>query len=138
MAKKNRRNQAEYPGLDPKLNLRTRFQELDFDYTHKLSEADKKWLNNFVEEEIHANLRHEGKKINTTKSARKRIYSRNNARNRDIFTREQAMGRLSYFPDLSVEITGEGTMDYLISKIDEEKKKLKKASRRRKRTKKSV
>jgi hypothetical protein len=53
-------------------------------------------MNSFVEEEIHANFNHNGPKLNKTKEEKKRIYNKNNARNRCVFTREKAQDKLKY------------------------------------------
>lgn len=47
-----------------------------------------------MEEEVCANLNHNGPKINKSKKDKKRIYDRNNARNRCIYTREKAQDKL--------------------------------------------
>lgn len=52
--KKTRRSEAKYPALNPHLNLKTRFEQLDYDYVDTLSEKDKQWLNDFSSEYIHA------------------------------------------------------------------------------------
>lgn len=85
----------EYPALSKQVTLRSRAPLVDFDYIEKLSTKEKAWLNNFVEEEIHANLNHPGKKLNRTKEDARRIYNKNNARNRDTYTIVEAAGKLS-------------------------------------------
>jgi len=53
-------------------------------------------MNAFMEEENNANFNHSGPKLNKTKDEKKKIYNRNNARNRCIFTREKAQNKLNY------------------------------------------
>lgn len=53
-------------------------------------------MNSFMEEEVCANFNHKGQKINKTKKDKKRIYDKNNARNRCVFTRENAQSKLQY------------------------------------------
>jgi hypothetical protein len=55
---KNRRERAKYPALQPELNLKSRFDLIDYDYLNKLSPEEKKWLNNFTEEYTNANFKH--------------------------------------------------------------------------------
>src|ERR1700722_17385363 len=55
--KRNRRSQALYPALDPKLNLKTRSKLLDYDYIDQLSEKEKQWLNDFSSEYINADFK---------------------------------------------------------------------------------
>lgn len=90
--KSNRRSKVKYPALDPKYNLKSRGDLLECDYLDQLSEKDKEWLNSFNEEYVNANFSHKGTTIQKTKAYRKDSYDRNNARNRDILTREHAMG----------------------------------------------
>lgn len=94
MKKRNRRNNAKYPALDPDLNLKTRHDLIDYDYIDELSEKEKEWLNSFTEEYTNARFTHKGKKIQKAKKHKKDSYDRNNARNRDILTRVKASGRL--------------------------------------------
>ena len=54
--KKNKRQRTKYPALKPELNLRTRYELIDYDYISLLSEEDKKWLNDFTEEYVNASL----------------------------------------------------------------------------------
>ena len=53
-------------------------------------------MNAFCEEEIHANFSHSGPKINKTKKQKKKVYDKNNARNRCIYTREKAQSKLKF------------------------------------------
>lgn len=92
--KKNKRQRTKYPALKPELNLRTRYELIDYDYINALSEKDKKWLNDFTEEYVNASLDSKNLENNfhNTNELKKDCYSRNNARNRDILTRAKASG----------------------------------------------
>jgi hypothetical protein len=90
-----RREKSEYPYLDPALNLKTRFEEIEdlASYADSLPEDAKKWLNEFSKNYICAS-------IDKTHDDAKEVYSRNNARNRCIYTQEKAQGCLNYLEDL--------------------------------------
>lgn len=92
--KSSQRSKVKTPGLKRQYNLKSRQDNLDFDYIHKLNDEEKEWLNKFIEEEINADFRHKGKKLNPSKKAKQKIYNKNNARNRDVYTREKAAGKL--------------------------------------------
>ena len=96
--KQNKRNSYQYPALEPSVNLKTRQEAIEDvkNYFHKLSPEEKKWMNAFMEEENNANFNHGGPKLNKSKDEKKKIYNRNNARNRCIFTREKAQDKLNY------------------------------------------
>lgn len=81
--KPTKRSKAKYPALIPGLNARVR-QELiaDIDYLDQLNEAETAWLNKFIAEEVNASFENDGTDLNTTQEERKKIYDRNNARNR--------------------------------------------------------
>lgn len=102
--KKNSRKDIKYPALDPKYNLKTRFEEIEdmASYMDQLNEEEKAWLNAFSNEEVCANFNHSGPKLNdvTDAATRSRIYNRNNARNRCIFSQELAQGTLNYIEEL--------------------------------------
>lgn len=95
---KNKRSSYYYPALVPNVNLKTRQEAINDvrSYFDKLSPEEKEWMNSFMEEENNANFNHKGPKLNTTKEEKKKIYNRNNARNRCIFTREKAQGLLTF------------------------------------------
>lgn len=118
--KVNRRNFNKYPGLNPNFNLKTRVDLIDFDYIDKLSDKEKAWLNNFVEEYNSADFRHKGKKLHSTKKAKRDCYNRNNARNRDIFTKSKASGKLDYYQDINKHLKDsiDTDEDYYITLID--------------------
>lgn len=98
--KKTKRSKTKYPSFKPSLNLKTRYEEInDIDYINQLDDKEKEWMNNFNEEWINASLNHRGKKFHKTKKERKIIYDKNNARNRDSFTRAKASGTLNYIDE---------------------------------------
>lgn len=92
--KNNKRQRAKYPALRPELNLKTRYELLDYDYIDKLDDLEKKWLNDFTEEYINASLdsKNPHNNFHNTEELKKDCYRRNNARNRDILTRAKASG----------------------------------------------
>lgn len=91
---KNKRQKAKYPALRPELNLKTRYELLDYDYLDKLTEKEKAWLNDFTEEYVNASLdsKNVENNLHNTEELKKDCYRRNNARNRDILTRAKASG----------------------------------------------
>jgi hypothetical protein len=116
MKKTNRRTKSKFRGLRPELNLKTRFEEIAdmASYAHKLNEEELDWLNRFSEEYVSSNFNHNGNLISRTKKWRKECYDRNNARNRDIFTREKAQGTMNYLEDILPKM-------YELENEDEEK-----------------
>lgn len=74
--KKTRRSESKYPSLDPKLNIKTRHDEIDYDYIDQLSEKEKEWLNNFTQEYIGASFDKSKKRIHRKKKveSEKNIY----------------------------------------------------------------
>lgn len=99
----SRRAKAKYPNLCPELNLKSRYDEISDmqSYMHLLTEKEKDWLNRFAAEEVNANLNHEGKRLNpNTKKNRSRIYHKNNARNRDVYTQAKSQGKALFIEDV--------------------------------------
>jgi len=118
---KNRRTKAQYPGLDKNLNLKNRQENIDFDYLHKLSEDELKWLNSFMEEYNGANFNHKGKKIHKTKAGEKACYDSNNRRNRDVYSiakTNDMLKELNNKIDKGRKINSIDIEDRLIAKID--------------------
>jgi len=103
-AKKLKRKDNPFAALDPKLNLKSRYNEIEdlASYANTLPLEAKQWLNAYAEEEIIGNRYHKGQKLNDFEDpkTRSRIYNRNNARNRCILTREEAQGTLNYLYEL--------------------------------------
>ena len=97
--KPSRRSQLQYPALEPSVNLKTRQEAIEDvkSYFHKLSPEDKDWMNRYMEEENNANFNHGGPILNKSREEKKRIYNKNNARNRCIMTREKAQDKLVFF-----------------------------------------
>lgn len=91
---KTKRSEEKYPALKPELNLKTRYDLIDYDYIDQLSEKEKDWLNRFTEEYTNAKYDHEGPRIQKRKKDRLESYGRNNSRNRDILTKSKASGKL--------------------------------------------
>lgn len=98
--KQNRRSKDKYAALNPELNLRSRYELIDYDYIDKLSDEEKKWLNTFTEEYTNANFNHGEKQLHNTKNSKRDCYNRNNARNRDILTRMKASGETLYLEEI--------------------------------------
>ncbi len=94
--KSSRRSKTKYPALKRHLNLKTRYDLVDYDYIDSLTEEEKDWLNRFTEEYVHANFKHDGKVLQKTKKLKKACYDSNNSRNRDIFTKSKAAGQLVF------------------------------------------
>ncbi len=82
---KRKRSQSKYPALVRGLNSRVRQEYLDQDYLHKLNPDELAWLNKFMAEENTASFKNDGNDFNKTKEERKKIYDRNNSRNRDQY-----------------------------------------------------
>lgn len=94
-----KRSKTKYPGLQQGYNLKVRWEALDQDYIDKLSDEEKAWLNKFNEEYVGAGFKKNkngtfSKKRNfhTTPEERKTCTDRNNARNRDLYTRSRTRG----------------------------------------------
>lgn len=119
----NRRSKQKYPALNPRFNLKTRTDLIDYDYLDKLSDKEKEWLNKFSEEYINASF--DKKSLHKTKALRKDCYDRNNSRNRDILTRSKASGQSLYLEDLedTEEPESGDELNKLVDIVDERRKK---------------
>lgn len=87
--------------LNPAYQPRVRKELIDFDYIDQLNDDDKKWLAQFVDESIGANIRKtkNGKiragHIHNTLELAKECYDANNKRNNDVLSVTKANGLLS-------------------------------------------
>lgn len=128
--KKNKRSKSKHPALKPELNLKSRYELIDYDYVSKLTEKEKEWLNKFTEEYVNASLNTEdlNKNFHNTDELKKDCYKRNNARNRDILTKAKASGNHISIDELftkkkSIKIDSEqellNKLDYLADDLEE-------------------
>lgn len=102
--RKTKREKQKYANLDPQVNLLSRAEEIgDFDYLDKLNEEELDFLNKFAGEYINASVPKFGG-LHRTKEEKSEVYGRNNARNRDLYSRSKAGAKLVYMEDLPVEL----------------------------------
>lgn len=100
-----------------KYNSKIKRELLDMDYVHLLDDTEKQFLNNFLEETVNTNFKHEGKKFIKSKKKQLEIYNENNARNRCLYNIAKVTGRL----DCEIEDGDQRKdliEDLLISEID--------------------
>ena len=118
--KNNLRARTKYPALRPHLNLKTRFEEISdvLSYVDQLNDKEKAFLNSFISEYVNADFRHEGKILHKSKKAKKKCYDRNNARNRDIFTKARATGNTVSLTSLNEKDESVENVDNVIDVID--------------------
>ena len=90
---KNARQKTKYPALDTNYVLKIRRDLVDYDYIDKLSEKEKEFLNSFTEEWTGGYFRH-GKKQVHPDDLKKDCYSRNNARNRCVYSRAMSKDKV--------------------------------------------
>lgn len=118
--RKTRRENQNYPDLDPRFNLKSRMELIDQDYLDKLSKEELEWLNKFNKETISASFNQENprKNLHKTKKLRKECYDRNNARNRDVLTRAKAANQLDDYEELVEKPESNDYEDRLIEELD--------------------
>ena len=94
--------------LLPEYNLKTRFDllELDEKYIKDLKDNPEaaEWLNKFNTEFVNASFNRHKKHLHRTKKEKRECYSMNNARNRCIYTREKAQGKLDSVEDIKEQM----------------------------------
>lgn len=91
--KTKKRDVANFPGLKKHLFSRIKQEYHDIDYIDQLSEKEKMWLSQFMEEDLGARFNHDGKKIYRKDADKKASYRRNNQRNRDWYSLIRATGQ---------------------------------------------
>ena len=99
---KKKRDIKRFPGLEKNLFSKVKQEYHDIDYANQLSDKEKAWLSQFMEEYLGANLNEDGHKskynrkpLHKSKRHRKDCFDRNNARQRDIYGLSRAMGTLT-------------------------------------------
>jgi hypothetical protein len=119
---KGKRARTKHPALRPELNLKTRYELIDYDYVWKLSEEEKEWLNKFTEEYVNAHLDRKEltNNLHNTKELKQDCDRRNNARNADILTKCKAAGKYISFDELLLnkKTILTGTEDELLEVVD--------------------
>lgn len=119
---KNRRSADPLNALEKKYTLKSRADEVDYDYLDKLSYEEKLWLAKFTAEEIHCSVKKYGhkekNKFNKSKKDIKAKFDRNNARNRCIWTQEKAKGMAQYLEDHKETLLSQNPENYLVVKMD--------------------
>lgn len=121
---KNRREREKYPALKPELNLKTRYELIDYDYLHKLNEEELEYLNQFTDESVNSNLNRKNlnKNLHNTKALKKDCDRMNNARNRCVYTRAKASGNYTSIDEMdhlkNDYCITDNPEDDLINKID--------------------
>lgn len=122
--RKTRREKSKYPALEPELNIKKRWEEIwDVNqYSHKLDDKDKEWLNKFMSEYVcdHLDRKNLKNNLHNTLELKKSCDDRNNSRERDIFTATKAIGVLNYLEDNKSKEARFDIEDDLIEKIDKE------------------
>jgi len=97
--------------------VRNRLEEMDFDYLEKLNPEEKAFMHGFIQEYIHANFKHGGKIIHNTPSLKKDCEDRNNARNRDIHSRNKAAGKMDSLNDIHTDALTNDNMHTIWGKM---------------------
>ena len=117
-----KRDIEKYPALKKNLNLKSRQDEIEVDYIHKLSEKEKEWLNKFNEEYVNTTFDRENLKnnIHNTLELKQDCDHRNYKRREDLYVRQKARDNLSYLDDdNSKKFKIENYEDNLIKKIED-------------------
>jgi hypothetical protein len=95
--KRTRYNKQKYASFNTKYQVGVRRELLgDIDYVDKLSEEEKDWLNRFLQETVVTNFNHGGENIITDPDEKRKLYSENNKRNKDVYALAKAKGALYY------------------------------------------
>lgn len=86
--KKTKRSETKYPGLVKEMNLKIRQELIDQDYINKLSEDEKKWLNQFNKEYITADFRDKKNRLHPKKYTSKTLKSNGQKKKIDIYKKD--------------------------------------------------
>lgn len=102
--KNSDRSKKKLRALLPEYNLKTRFDllEMDAQYLKDLKNNPEaaEWLNKFNTEFVNASFNRHKNHLHRTKAAKRDCYTKNNARNRCIYTREKAQGKLDSYEQI--------------------------------------
>lgn len=120
--KVKKRDTEKYPALKKNLNLKSRQDEIEVDYLHKLNDKEKEWLNKFNEEYVNATLDREdfNNNIHNTLELKQDCDHRNYKRRDDLYVRQKAREHLAYLDDdSSKKFKIDNYEDKLITKIEQ-------------------
>lgn len=98
------RQKVKYPALNPRVNLKSRIDDvLDvLSYADQLSPKELQWMNKFMEEYNNASFdKNDKKNLMKSSKEKKDSYTRNNARNRDVYNRLKMNNDLVYLEDIN-------------------------------------
>lgn len=117
---KTKRDKKKYPNLSKQVNLKSRQNLIDYDYINKLSDEEKKWLDKFTKEYTNASIdtKNLENNLHNTIELKKDCFDRNNARNRDLYSKLE-LGASFEISDFEENMTFQEFEEYLIKKIDE-------------------
>jgi len=115
---KKKRDLVKTPGLNKNLFSRIKQEYHDLDYSNNLSIKDQKWMSQFMEEYLGAQLdeetlqnKYKRKAFHKSKKKRKDCFDRNNARQRDIYGLSRAIGTLDNLDAPMIENMEEAHVD---------------------------
>lgn len=101
MGQVKKRDKVKHPGLEKNLFSKIKQEYFDLDYADKLNEEEKKWLSQFMEEYLGANVNKERMLrkygtdvIHKEDDKRKNCFNMNNARNRDVYSISKVTGKM--------------------------------------------
>ncbi len=100
-------------GLNPRLFSKIKQEFHDIDYAKDLPPKLQEYMASFMEESLGARFNHDGKKHIKSKANKKKIYTENNARQRDTYALTRATGRMvDIDPEIAVSIWQERYLDH--------------------------
>jgi hypothetical protein len=93
------------------VSVKNRQEYEDYDYLHKLSPSEYKWLRKFHREYLNADFKHTGPLMRSKKS-RRACYDANNARNRDLYSFLRVRHKLMFARSTEGKLTKYRKPDY--------------------------
>lgn len=123
MAKSKKREKAKYPGLDKHLFSKIKQEYHDLDYVNKLNDEEKKWMSQFMEEHLGANVNPEYHQRKYNKDVlhqgldeRRKCFGPNNSRIRDAYSNHKVTGTL--YDETALSEDAYDPTDDIIESID--------------------
>lgn len=122
--KKKKRDLDKYPALNPRLNAKTRQEVLDMDYLKKLSDAELKFMNQFMAEYVSGafkkdeNGEYSSDNFHKNAEERRECYTRNNARTRCGLTVSNATGQTYRSDDINSFVDSLTDVDGVMEEVN--------------------